>query len=172
MLELLKQRRSIRKYRDLEVEKEVLEKILNVAMLAPTSMNKKPVEFIIVEDKETLLKLEGCKKIGTLALKTAPLAIVVIADKEKSDVWVEDASIAAILIQMEVEALGLGSCWIQMRNRQSETGDSEKDIRRVLNIPENFGVLSVLTIGYKYEFKEPYQDSNIELTRVHNNKYI
>lgn len=78
-------------------------------------MGKKPVECIAVRNKETIARLKTYKKHGTTPLGTAPLAIVVIADGQKSDVWVEDASIASILIQLEAEKLGLGSTWIQLR---------------------------------------------------------
>ena len=144
MLELLKSRRSIRKYKDTPIEKDKIDKIIKSALLAPSSMNKKPVELIVVNEKSTLEKLEKCKNRGTLALKTSPVAIVVIGDSLTSDVWIEDASIASTLIQLEAESLGLGSCWIQMRSRQGEIDDSEKEVRNVLNIPDNYGVLSII----------------------------
>ena len=125
MIDLLKNRRSIRKFTYEKVSKEDLEKILKSALLAPSSMGKKPIELIVVEDKDTIAKLETCKKFGTLPLKTAPLAIVVIGDSDLSDVWVEDASIVSTLIQLEAEKLGLGSTWIQMRRRESLEEDSE-----------------------------------------------
>ena len=59
---------------------------------------------------------------GADFLKDAPLAIVVLADPLASDVWIEDASIASILIQLQAEDLGLGSCWIQVRERYTATG--------------------------------------------------
>ncbi len=167
MLETLRERRSIRKYKEQKVEKEKIDNILKAGLLAPSSMNKKPVEFIVVEDKEILSKLETCKAKGTLGLKTAPLAIVVIADTERSNVWIEDASIASTLIQLEAQKLGLGSCWIQIRNRQSEEGDSEEAVRKVLSLPENYGVLTVLTIGYKDEEKPAYDDSKLDFEKVH-----
>lgn len=167
MIEILKQRRSTRKFTDEKVADEAVEKMIKAALLGPTSMNKKPVELIVVKEKNTLEKLAVCKKLGTIALKTAPLAIVVIADAVKSDVWVEDASIASILIQLEAEKLGLGSAWVQMRNRQAEDMGAEIAVRKVLNIPENYGVLSVITIGHKNENKEAYDESALDFTKVH-----
>lgn len=171
MLDILRERRSIRKYKDQKVEKEKIDNILKAGLLAPSSMNKKPVEFIVVEDKDTLSKLEDCKAKGTLALKTASLAIVVVADTERSNVWIEDASIASTLIQLEVEKLGLGSCWIQIRNRQSANGNSEEAVRNVLSLPENYGVLTILTIGYKDEEKTPYDDSKLDFEKVHYDEF-
>lgn len=171
MLEIVKTRRSIRRYKDTPISKELLEEILKAATLAPSSMNKKPVELIIVDNRDTLSKLEKCKNRGTIALKTCPVAIVIIGDSEKSDVWVEDSSIVSSYIQLQAEALGLGSCWIQLRKRQGERDDSEKEVKEVLNIPNNFGVLSILTLGYKDEEKTSYDEKNIDLSKVHYNTY-
>ena len=91
MLELLKHRRSIRTFTDEPVSQENIDSLLKAALLAPSSMGKKPVECIVVRNKETIARLKTYKKHGTTPLGTAPLAIVVIADGQKSDVWVEDA---------------------------------------------------------------------------------
>lgn len=171
MLEILKSRRSIRKYKDTPIEKDKIDKIIKSALLAPSSMNKKPVELIVVNEKSTLEKLEKCKNMGTLALKTSPVAIVVIGDSLTSDVWIEDASIVSTLIQLEAESLGLGSCWIQIRNRQGENDNSEKEVRNVLNIPDNYGVLSIITLGYKDEEKIPYDESSFNFNKIHYNKF-
>lgn len=171
MIDLVRKRRSIRKYKDILVEKNKIEKLLKVASLAPSSMNKKPVEFIVVDDKEIILNLQECKKFGTTALKTAPLAIVIVADKIKSDVWVEDASIAATFIMLEAEKLGLGSNWIQLRNRESNEGISEETTRKLLKIQDNFGVLAIITIGYKDEEKAAYDDVIQDKSKVHYNNF-
>ncbi len=172
MLELLKTRRSTRKYKELPVDKTELDKILKAALLAPSGKNIKPFEFVVIEDKETLLKLETCKHPGAVALKTAPLAIVVIGDPGKSDTWIEDASIASILIQLEAEALGLGSCWIQCNKRKSKTGENSEDaVRKILSIPAHYGVLSMVAIGHKDETLKNYDESNLDFTKVHYAKY-
>ena len=104
-------------------------------------------------------------------MKTSPVAIVVIGDSLTSDVWIEDASIASTLIQLEAESLGLGSCWIQMRSRQGENDDSEKEVRNVLNIPDNYGVLSIIALGYKDEEKIPYDENSFNFNKIHYNKF-
>ena len=84
MLELLKHRRSIRTFTDEPVSQENIDSLLKAALLAPSSMGKKPVECIVVRNKETIARLKTYKKHGTTPLGTAPLAIVVIADGQKS----------------------------------------------------------------------------------------
>ncbi|MFQ8738139.1 MAG: nitroreductase family protein [Bilophila wadsworthia] len=157
MLELLKHRRSIRTFTDEPVSQENIDSLLKAALLAPSSMGKKPVECIVVRNKETIARLKTYKKHGTTPLGTAPLAIVVIADGQKSDVWVEDASIVSILIQLEAEKLGLGSTWIQLRRREG-SGLPKRLSGRSWH-PEHYGVLSVVAIGHKNEQQKPHTDA-------------
>lgn len=165
-LDLLMKRRTIRIFKDEKIDKETILKVIKAGLLAPSSKNKKPVEFIVVEDKDTLLKLENCKDKGGIGLETAPCAIVVVGDSSKSDVWIEDASIAATYMQLEAEQLDLGSVWIQMRKRFNEIGDSEDEVRKLLNIPENYGVLCIIALGYKDEVKKPYEEKDIDFSKV------
>ena len=171
MLNLIMKRRSIRKFKDEKLTGEQIQELVNAGLLAPTSKNNKAVELIVVDDIDTILKLKDCRNMGTIGLQTAPCAIVVIGDSEKSDVWVEDASIAASYIQLRAEDIGLGSVWIQMRNRVSESDSSENEIRKLLNIPEKYGVLCILAIGYKNENKEAYTENDVEESREHYNKF-
>ncbi len=172
MLDLFKKRRSIRTFKEEKMPKEMIQDIIRAGLLAPSSKNKKPVEFIVVEDMETLQKLKACKNKGSNGLDTAPCAIAVIGDSRKSDVWIEDASIASCFMQLEAESLGLGSVWIQIRKRQSNSDDSEKEVRKVLNIPEGYGVLNILAVGYKDENRKPYDESDIDYSKVHYERYL
>ncbi|HEX9058905.1 MAG TPA: nitroreductase family protein, partial [Clostridia bacterium] len=77
LYELLKSRRSIRKFEDREIEKEKADFIIKSALLSPSSRGIRPWEFIVVNDKETIKKLSQCKEHGSSFLSGAPLAIVV-----------------------------------------------------------------------------------------------
>ena len=166
ILDILSKRRSIRQFKDQKIDKSILEQILKAGLLAPSSKNKKPVEFIVVEDKDTIEELKKCKSKGADALTTASCAIVVIADSHLSDVWVEDASIATILIQLAAENLGLGSIWIQMRKRFNDQGDAEEQVRKLLNIPEKYGVLSIIALGHKDEEKQAYDIGELDFSKI------
>lgn len=171
MLDLLKRRRTVRKFKEEKIPRDTIEKIIKAGLLAPSSKDKRPVDFVVVEDRDTMMRLRKCKAKGANGLDTAVCAIAVIADSDLSDVWVEDASIASILIQLEAEAQGLGSVWIQMRKRQSDFGESEAEVRNVLNIPENYGVLSIVALGYKDEEKTHYDENNLNMSKVHFEKF-
>ncbi|WP_243348133.1 nitroreductase family protein [Parabacteroides sp. FAFU027] len=170
--ELLKRRRSTRKYTEELLKPEQVELLLKAALLSPASKSRNPWEFIVVEDKEMLKKLAGCKKHGAALIENAALAIVVAADPLKSDVWIEDASIASILIQLQAEDLGLGSCWVQVRCRETEYGiDSEEYVKELLELPQQLGVLSIIAIGHKAEFRKPFDEEKLMWEKIHIGKW-
>jgi len=171
MLKQIQNRRSCRKFTPDKVEKEKIEQLLKAALWAPTSKNNRPWEFIVVEDQTSLEKLSKSKPHGAAFLAGAPLGIVVLADPGKSDVWVEDCSIASILMQMTGESLGLGSTWIQIRKRMfDEQISASQKVREILNIPSGLEVLSIMAFGYKAKEREPYDEDILLWERVHYEK--
>lgn len=172
MLELLYIRRSIRKFKKKEIEKEKIDTLIKAGLLSPSSRGLNPWEFLIINDKKLLIKLSIAKKHGALFLKDAPLGIVIIADPEKCDVWVEDCSIASILIQLTAQSIGLSSCWIQIREREYNNRiSSENYIKKVLNIPEKLKVESIIAVGYPDENLEPHTDNDLQFEKIFYNYY-
>ncbi|HHX78058.1 MAG TPA: NAD(P)H nitroreductase [Firmicutes bacterium] len=172
MLDLLLKRRSRRKFKPLEVEQEKIEYILKCALLSPTSQNRRCWEFVAVTEPERLAALAEAKERGSQFLQEAPLAVVVFADTGKSNYWVEDCSIASIIIQLAAETLGLGSCWIQIRGRFAAGNTSSGEyVKKVLNIPEQYDVECIIAIGYPDEEKEPYSVDNLDYNKIHYNVY-
>ena len=101
-------------------------------------------------------------------LVDSPLGIVIIADKTKSDVWMEDASIAAIIMQLQAQDLGLGSCWIQVYGREYTEGKTaEQYILELLNIPDQYSVLCILSIGYPNEERKPFDTQKLAVDKIH-----
>jgi nitroreductase len=136
-------------------------------------MGRDPWEFIVVDDKELLEKLSKAKPHGSSFLKGAAMGIVVCADITKSDVWIEDTSIASTHIYLAAESLGLGACWIQMRERNySDAMTSGQYISNLLNLPENLEVLSIIATGYPAEEKSPHKKESLKYDRIHNNIYV
>ena len=108
-IDLIRKRRSIRKYTNDAIEAEKVELLKEAALRPPSSMGHNPWEYVFVTDSQLLAKLSKAKPHGSSFLGDARLGIVVCADPEKSAVWIEDASIATIFIQLAAESLGLGS---------------------------------------------------------------
>lgn len=170
--DLVKQRRSIRKYKDDLIKPEDLEQILRAGLMAPTSKRSQAWEFIVVEEKAMLKALSQSKAQGSAFLANAPIAVVVLAHDTKSDVWIEDASIAAIMMQLQAEALGLGSCWIQIRNRENAEGESAGQVvKELLRIPDEYQPLCILSFGYKAEEKASFDESKLKWEKIHLNYF-
>ena len=100
MIEILRNRRSVRNFLNKDIEKEKLDILLEAALRAPTSRNLNPTNFILVKDREILKKLSTAKSHGAGFLANANIAIAVIGDTQKSDTCIEDCSIASIIIQL------------------------------------------------------------------------
>jgi nitroreductase len=169
--EVVKKRRSIRKYQKKKVPKEYVEKILEAAFYSPSSRNKRPWHFVVVEEEGLIKKLSKTRKALEF-LETAPLAIVVCGDEEISSAWVFDASIAAEHIQLAATALGLGACWGHVLDRMhSEEKSAEDYIRELLGIPRHIRILCVIGIGYPAEEKPSHSEKEVMWERVHWNRF-
>lgn len=165
---LLKTRRSVRRFENRAVEQEKIDFLLKAALMSPASKSRNPWEFVVITDADTLQKLSASKSHGAHFLAGCPLAIVVVAEIAKSDVWIEDASIAAIIIQLQAQDLRLGSCWVQMRERKTSTEESsETYVRNLLNISEKYAVLCIIGVGYPAEFKNPHEETSLNYDKIH-----
>ena len=172
MLELMEQRRSCRNFTAQSVEPEKQALLLRAAQLAPSGRNIRPLEFVVIEEKETLAQLGNCRNPNQPFLPGAALAVAVLGDREKSDTWVEDGSIAMAFMQLEAERLGLGSCWVQIRLRESNQGmSSEAFVRTLLGIPEQMGVLAILAVGYPEKRLPPHAPEETETDRVYRERF-
>ena len=170
--EMLYTRRSIRSFADRPLERETVDTLVQAALLSPSSRSIKPWEFIVVDKPEILTELAGSKEHGSNFLGKAPLALVVIGIPGISDVWVEDCSIASLLVQLQAESLGLGSCWIQIRGRKHSGEVSSEDfVKALLEIPGDRSVESIIAIGHPGETKSPYTREDLPFDKVHFNRY-
>ena len=169
---LIRTRRSIRRYENKPIEAEKIDLLLEATLRPPSSNNRKPWEFVVVTDKELLEQLSSAKPHGAGFLKDAALGIVVCADPGKCDVWVEDASIAATFIHLAAAALGLGSCWIQIRKREHADGRLARDrVAELLELPDNLEVEAIIAVGYPAEEKAPHPQEELPFEKISYNRY-
>lgn len=172
MIELLRKRRSIRKFTEEKLSHEAVEALVETALRAPSSRGINPWEFVLVDDPKLLKSLAEAKQHGSEFIAGAPLAIVVCADSTKSDVWVEDCSIAAILIQFTAVSLGLGSCWAQIRNRKHDAKKTaEEYVQELLGLPPQVKVECIVGIGYPAEGKRPVPAGNLQREKIRTNSW-
>ena len=172
LLKLLRHRRSTRHFTPQPVEPDKVKTLVEAAVRAPTSRGRNPWEFIVVTDPGLLEKLGSAKEHGSTLLAGAPLAIVIGADPARSDVWTEDCSIAATLIQLTAEELGLGSCWVQIRLRQHATGCSASDyVRMLLGLPAGHEVECIIGVGYPAHTRSGHPEESLPYHQVHRDRF-
>lgn len=146
-IDIARSRHSSRLFTSEPLLPREMELIMEAGDLAPSSRSRRPVRLIPVVDEGLIRRLAMCKDSGTRALETATFAVIVAADPEVSDVWIEDCSIATIMMQMEAEDLGIGSCWIQIRLRKVGDTDSEDFVIREAGLDPGLKVLSIIAFG-------------------------
>ena len=168
---LIRFRRSTRNFTDGLVSDKEYGEIMMSALIAPTSKNCQSWEFVVIEEKETLKQLSVCKDSGSAFLEKCALAIVVLGNKTITDIWVEDAAIAAAYMQLQAEDIGIGSCWCHIRNRMKGEASTEQIVRDLLEIPDRYGVLCIIGFGRKTELNEPRDLYNLTWDKVHIEKY-
>ncbi len=172
MIELLRQRRSIRKFKIESIEQSKIDLLKEAALRSPTSRNREPWEFVFVQNPATINKLAASKEHGSGFLAAAPLAIVVLGDKTKTDVWIEDCSIASIIIQLTAQSLGLGSCWIQIRQRfTSDNESSSKYINDILAANDDMEALAIIAVGYPDEQRTPKLVTELDYSKIIDETY-
>ncbi len=169
---LLIKRRSIRHFTPELISAEDVKLILEAGLLAPTSKSSRAWEFIVVDDKDMLERLSHCKSNAADPIARAPLAVVVAVDSTKTEPWIEDASVAAILMQLQATDLGLGSCWIQVRDRYAADGTpAEEYVQEALSMPDTMSVVCILAIGHPAQERKPQDVDKLKWEQVHIGKW-
>jgi len=172
VLTLLRKRRSIRQFTRQPVEADKIDALIEAAVRTPTSRDRKPWAFVVVTEAELLGRLGKAKAHGSAFLAEAPLAIVVTANPTVSDVWTEDCSIAAMVIQLAAEELGLGSCWVQIRLRPHDAKRSaEQYLKELLGLPDSHVVQCIIGIGYPAETKAGHAKQDLPFAQVHRERF-
>ena len=147
--ELVDRRRSTRRFTGEHVSDEEIERILDIAAQAPSSWGGHPVEYIVVRDQPTLRELARCKAMGAGPLAHGDAAIVPIVDTRNLELWVEDAAVASTYVLLAAEHVGVGACWIHMKDRRGHTRMADDDIRALLGVPDHYGILNVMSLGVR-----------------------
>ncbi|MBK5273964.1 MAG: nitroreductase family protein [Desulfuromonadales bacterium] len=165
IFQVIRDRRSIRKYKDTPVEREKIEQILDAARLAPSWKNMQCWRFLVLTEADRRARLLAAfpdDNPGKKAIAMAPVVIVVCADPCESDVengieyFVADTAIAFEHLCLAAHALGLGTCWMGWYD--------EAQIKRSLSIPDNIRIVGITPLGYPDQ--EPRARPRKELAEI------
>ncbi len=158
-------RRSIRKYTDKVVSEDLIEKILRAGMAAPSAGNEQPWHFIVIDDKDVLNEIPKFHPYSQM-LKQASNAIVVCGDRslqKYEGYWVQDCSAAMQNMLLTAQDLGLGAVWLGVYPVQERVSG----LKKLLSLPEGVTPLSIMSLGYPAETKEP--EDRFNPSRIHKN---
>lgn len=156
IFQVIRDRRSIRKYKDLPVERETIEQVLDAARLAPSWKDMQCWRFLVLtaaEQRGAVLEAFPDDNPGKRAIATAPVVIVVCADPRESGVengieyYIADTAIAFEHLCLAAHALGLGSCWMGWYD--------EAKIKQALRIPDEIRVVGLTPLGYPDQEPKP-----------------
>ena len=162
-----------KEFDDKEIERKKIDKVLRAAMQAPSGMNRQPWEFVVVNDKDILLEMKKYS-VGSRALDTAPMAIVIL---NREEIKRRDMGISLLLSQdlgactenlwLQAVEEGLGACWMGV----IPGSEGQRILSTVLELPNNVTPYAVIAIGYPAEEADIEPVDRYDKTRVHYNKY-
>lgn len=152
--EIIRRRRSVRRYSDRSIPADVVERLLHEALTAPSARNARSTRLLVVDDPVLVARMAEMRDYGSAFLAGGvPLAVVVLGEPALSDLWRENAAIAATVLQLACVDEGLASCWVHIhgrpRRREEPEGDSAADyLRGMLPLPEGCEPLCAIAIGW------------------------
>ena len=151
--ELIEKRRSIRKFSERAVPREIVDRILHETLSAPSARNTRTTRLVVVDDPALVARMAEMRDYGSAFMKGAPLAFVVLGDTSKSDLWRENAAISATVLQLACVDEGLASCWVHIdgrpRRKDEPGGETAAGyLRSFLPIPADCQPLCAVAAGY------------------------
>lgn len=150
--DIIAKRRSTRRFEEQAVGRDTAEAIMRTALTAPSSRNTRSTRLLAVDNRETIGRMAGMRDYGAAFMAGAPLVILVAGDTTATDLWRENAAIAATFLQLAAVDHGLASCWVHVDGRQRlkddpSAGTAEEYLRTFMDIPENQRILCAIAIG-------------------------
>ncbi len=151
--EILDARRSTRKFLPRKVEHDKLQRIVDMALKAPSSRNTRSTRLLVVDKPEQLEAIASMRDYGSAFVKDAPAAIIVAGDRDASDLWLDNCAITATTLLMAAVDEGLAACWVHVNDRpclkaQPDGRKADDYLRSALPIPERYGILCAVALGY------------------------
>lgn len=156
-------RHSVRAYSNRPVSIEAVKEVIRAAQFAPSTVNNRSWEFLVIENLDDRNKLYEVmeKRGGSDSILQAQFVLIPMVDTEKSILPVQDLSIASENIFLQAAELGLGSFWKNITDAEAER------IREAFSIPKNFLLLNVVPIGYPVSDPEIHSDGEFDESKIH-----
>ncbi|EGY80722.1 nitroreductase family protein [Peptoniphilus indolicus] len=169
--DLIKERRSIRQYKENSVDVELVKDLLKYSLMGPSYKSARPVEFLVVTDKEILEKLSNVGSFSTKYIAEVPMAIVILANTETTTTWVEESAISAAYFQLLAQEEGLNTCWVNLKEGEASNGEEiQAYLKSFLNFPKNLKAVCMIPVGYGNERVRKRKDFEVD-EKIHYNTF-
>lgn len=150
---ILEKRRSTRKFLPRKVEHDKLQRIIDMALQAPSSRNCRSTRLLVVEQPEILEKIAAMRDYGSAFVSGAAAVILVMGDRRVTDLWIDNCAITATVMQLAIVDEGLASCWVHVNGRpcrvkEPDGEQADEYLRKLLPIPDDYGILCAIAFGY------------------------
>ena len=171
LTEILKKRRSVRRFDGRPVPRGILENLIELTLTAPSSKNVRSTRFMVVDNPEVLAKIAAMRDFGSAFIAQTPCGVLVMGDATATDLWLDNAAISATVLQLAAEEAGLGSCWVHVNGRPRWTKEpvggwpatakldetASEYLREFLPIPADWNPLCFVALGYPLEPSKPHE---------------
>ncbi len=163
--ELAAKRRSVRKFTPEKISQKIIDSIIETTLTAPSSKNTRSTRIAYSDDKIVLAKVAAMRSTGSAFVKDASLVFFIMADDSLTDLWRENCSISATVMQFAAEDLGLGSCWVHVNGRpysndEPEGKTAEDYLRHSIPALAPYRILCVVAMGYPAAEPHPHAPSD------------
>jgi nitroreductase len=163
LTDTLKSRRSVRKFADRPVPREVLQQLLDLALTAPSSKNTRSSRFMVVSEPKTLARISRMRDFGSAFVADVPCGVLVLGDTTATDLWLDNATISATFLQVAAADGDLGSCWVHVNGRpqrgdEPEGATAADYLREFMPIPADWQPLCFVALGYQTEPPRPKKE--------------
>ena len=166
VIDAILKRRSVRDFSDEPVGEKDVEEMIKAAQFAPTAMNNRSVEFVVVRDRETKQRLFDSIAARQEFVKNAPVIVVPVTDPGKTPCPVQDLSIASENMMLQAASMGIGSVWKNLGDQDSY------GVKKVLGIPEAMAVINMVCIGHPKAVPASHTDAGFSVGKMHKEKWM
>ncbi len=147
VMDIIKTRRSIRRFTDQMVDEKTIKKIIEMGTWAPSGLNNQPWKFVIIKDKALKEKVAQQTRYSRI-IEDAPVCIAVFLDNSQSYNRVKDIQAIGACIQnmlLTIHTLGLGGVWL------GEILNKREEVEKIMNVPSELELMAVIALGYPAE---------------------
>lgn len=163
ILPAIQERRSVREYGTREVSEELIRELIRAAQFAPTGMNNRAVEYVVVRDPKTKQRLFETLEPQQPFVRAAPVLLLPVT--KQSIVEVHDLSIATAFIMLQAQSLGLGTVW-------KHVAEDQKDkVAKILGLPAGYTLVNIIPVGYPEKSLPAHTEKEFSEQKIHTEKW-